>query len=65
MNTYRIYFEFYGKKMMTSITAKTKQEAINQLRHKIEIHEVRNLNKPDNPFNGTSLEGIFGQIFDN
>ena len=64
MNTYRIYFEFYGKKMMTSITAKTKQEAINQLRHKIEIHKVENLNKPENPFKGGPFGDIFGKIFE-
>jgi hypothetical protein len=64
MNTYRIYFELYGKKMMTSITAKTKAEAISQLRNKIEIHKVENLTKrPSNPWSGTPFEDIFGKGF--
>jgi 23S rRNA maturation mini-RNase III len=64
MNTYRIYFELYGKKMMTSITAKTQADAISQLRNKIEIHKVENVTKrAGNPWSGTPFEDIFGKGF--
>lgn len=64
MNTYRIYFELYGKKMMTSITAKTQADAVEQLRNKIEVHKIENLTKrPNNPFSGTPFGDVFRDVF--
>lgn len=64
MNTYRIHFEIFGKKMMTSVEAEDEQQAIIKLRKKIEIHKIENTSKrPNNPWSGTPFEDIFGKGF--
>ena len=37
---YKIKFEFFGKKMQTTIQASSKDEAIEKLKDRIDIHSV-------------------------
>jgi hypothetical protein len=41
MKSYTIWFEFFGKKMKTTVLAQNQKEAREKLRDKIIIHQVR------------------------
>jgi hypothetical protein len=56
MKKYTIYFEIFGKKMKAHITAKSKDSAINQLKDKIVIHDI----KANDDEILTHLKNIFG-----
>ena len=43
MNEYRIYFEIYGKKMKTTIQARSLSEAKDNLKSKLKILKVEKL----------------------
>ncbi len=54
MKTYKVYFEFYGKKMKTTITASTEVEAKGLIKDKIKFIKVERENNLD------SFKNIFG-----
>jgi hypothetical protein len=41
MKSYTIWFEFFGKKMKTTVVAQNQKEAREKLRDKIIVHQVR------------------------
>lgn len=55
MKLHTIYFEFLDKKMKIEILAKNREDAINKLRNKINIHKVTSKDDVVN-----QLKSIFG-----
>jgi len=55
MTNYKIFFEIFGKKMMTEIEAESKYEAIEILKEKIKIHKIRTVDAQVE-----KLKNIFG-----
>lgn len=51
MRNYRIYFEIFGKRMVTNIEAKNEQDAEYLLRGKINIIEIQDKTSGDQLFN--------------
>ncbi len=41
MKPYTVYFEIYGKKMKTTVHAKSEAEAVSRVREKLVIHKVK------------------------
>ena len=46
MNQYKIYFEFYGRKMQTTLYADSKDKAMDKVRKKIEFIKVEKISDP-------------------
>lgn len=47
MKTYEIYFELFGKKMKTTITANSEYEAKDEIFNKIEFHKISCIDETD------------------
>ena len=45
MKRYKIYFEFYGRKMSTTLMAEDEFKAKNEVRNRINFIKVENLNE--------------------
>lgn len=58
MNTYELYFELYGKKMKTEVSAKSEEDAKQKVRNKIIFHKVKIKINDDNVIN--MFRDIFG-----
>ena len=61
MNQYKIYFEFFGRKMKTTITAKNESEAKQILARKIIFHKV----EKKEPDGGPVVDFLKGFINEN
>ena len=57
MAEFDIYFEIYGKKLKTTITANSKNEAMQIVRNKIKFNKVIQIKQDDGV---EFLKGIFG-----
>jgi hypothetical protein len=53
MRDYKIYFVLYGKKMVTTVKAKSKLEAAEIVKSKIIIHKVEDYTDPTIDFFNT------------
>jgi hypothetical protein len=60
MKKYQILFEFYGRKMKTTVLAKSEKEANEQIEKRIIFHKVEEI-KNDDLF--SDLLGDFKDIF--
>ena len=56
MNKYMIYFEIFGKKMKTEISAASKEEAKRIMKDKIIFHKIEKISDPTVDY----LKNIFG-----
>ena len=59
MKNYTIYFEIYGKKMRTTVSAENKEKAKDVVRNKIYFHIVEEIKKPP-PDDHDTLNDLFG-----
>lgn len=59
MKNYTIYFELYGKKMKTTVSAESKEKAKDVVRNKIYFHIVEEI-KPPPPNDSDVVNDIFG-----
>ena len=55
MKNYKIYFEFYGKKMQTTVKAKNEHDAMDIVKNKIKFFKVFETDPPM-----SFLKNIFG-----
>jgi hypothetical protein len=60
MQEHKIYFELFGKKMKTTILARSKDAAIEILKNKIIIHSVLVSNPPSDDDIVDQLGNMFG-----
>ena len=44
MKNYKVYFEFYGRKMQTNVLAENEEKAKEMIKNKIVFHEVKKAN---------------------
>lgn len=59
MNRYKLYFEFYGHKFTTEVTASTEQEAKEKVKDSIRFHKV--VQKPNEDLDAfNQIMNIFG-----
>lgn len=63
MKKYRVYFELYGKKLVTEVSALSEERAKQIIKDKIVFHKVEDLsNPPTDPFGDDVdfLKDMFG-----
>lgn len=64
MKNHKVYFEFYGKKMKTTVLATSKEDARKIVTSRIIFHGVIAENEKPNDEFKQKINDIFGGIFD-